>query len=995
MSEYTAPEKIVNFTATKLLENTTDSTIMLEVSNTTDEYNVGSIVKPLESDAVVFYEDVVISDTLSTKYNADIINGYIKTGILSDTTLSPTPPKTEIDGVLGSTHTINHALRKISQSNSESHLEVFYATDTNDTVKVIAYRDLDGISYSLDLGKSSIKIPTAGLNYPSEITSVAIQLYQYETANGIPKIWIGTLREGLLSYTIGADSWVSETNLEKSDASINGTFLFRRSLRNENFNSNDPIIQQTQNTKDRYLPGDYEPVYILGIINNPVDAGVPLCLYVNAHKEDIGTGKLALYSFTIYKYLVPVVKKYTLDTNYSVWRHALKSLPTDWILYKKNKITSNEIVDILKSIPYKASPIFTASDSQILTAASVYSRKYNKFCVELFKLNAAADINGSDVNFTISRDFDINDSICIEANKFSGLSTYKEHIFITEREKIWRYSGSWGLWFDASGTTPEYNFRLSHDYKFTLNAPVTYLSGLRGFGILPGKDSLSFIGLLNTDFGHLYIEFTSSSTDKFLAVHNSKILKKELFNTAVKDFQVISESSLVLSCGLNIEPTVGYVLPDTFGEASRYFLLQPKTSTQLPPTLSTEIKTKIYKNYISGTDNNAVLINKNTLNYGLTNTDQLYIDSNTESVAVLKAISQHISYVDGHSYSWIVPIDITDIGQDALADLQILRNYLHGSIKYNRLKFLLRATESIALKNYVLESDFEVPSTPEIEYQILGVIPPALPDDVVGTSQIRVICNSNVSANTINYIGPLITRINPNVVSTGVVALEGTGTFNIPIITTSTVTHIPHIGFIDVTIPLISDGLAYLPVTGTGESQVIVESVAIGETVDFTGSANILIPLFVVGEGGTSDVYGTASVVSPSLHSVGIGYVVPSGDALCEILPQVTGIGLLEPVGFGDPVIALTAAGIGYMDPVGWSRNFVIIYPNGDIYHIPYIGMANTTIAVLEDISGVHIPYIGSGSVDFSSTISCIGGHGVSGTGTETSSVLCSGTGTH
>lgn len=929
MAEYTAPQKVSNFVATRLLSNMTNSSVMLELYDTTDAdlYTTKPAISQLEDTEVVFYNDVVVKDVLSPIFNDDIINGYITDGILSDILVSPKEPNVKTLGLSNSSHSITKDLKKINQKNNTDHLEVCYSTDVNNKIKLLVYKDFDGLSYSLDEGVSSIKITSTGLTYPNEITSIAIQNYQYSSVSGIPKIWIGTLREGLKSYLLGSDSWISESDLEKTDLGEQGTFLFRRSLLNPMFGS-DPLVAKGQyDVYFKYAPGDYEPVYILGIINNPISAGIPLVTYVNTHKEDILLG-LSNTPKCLFRYLLPTAPIYTLDSVYNVYRQTQESLDLSWkpILPLP---TRNELVDVLKIVQYKPSQEFTAADSGVLAAISVYSREHNKFCVELLTITATSSIGTVGRKVSITKDPDININIPIESNKFSGLSTLDDIVFITELDRVWRkIKNTWELWIESQGTIPERNLRLTPDYKFAITNAISYLSGLKGFGVLPQKIQDTYIGILNTDLGHVIVNLKSTTEDKLTVINSSKAIKKELFGTSVRDFQVISETSQAISCGLASEPLTKYAFPSVFGAPSRSFLIEPITSTQLPNNLSNSIKTIFYKNYSCGTDNNYTLINKNTI--FANNTDQIYDDLNTERVLVVKSFPSAIDYVNDFGFSWLLNYGVVNVSPAAVADLTILRNYLSGSAKYNRLKFLLRATEKVKINESLLEADIEVPYTPEIKNQILGVIPPFLPDDVYGIVESRFDTFCQAIGNVVAYSGASNLNIPVLGAASGVCAVIGTAFLGIPIIALSDGYHVRVIGTSDSTILLNAAGIGQVDVLGSSEVVISVYSEALGITNLASGVIDTTVNILFQAIGGTSELYGTidVSIAPPTCQATGVVDFAGPIDVTISTI-SVNATGYMDPVGYGGGVLELTAQGTGYMDPVGWGRNFVMLTCEG------------------------------------------------------------------
>lgn len=791
MSEFLLPDIQNNLRPVKLLANITNSTVMLQLVDSGNEFTT------LEANEIGFYNQLVTSDSTSPQYNEPRILEYIDSGILTDTLFKPKPPNSYLSGYPDSTHSIINN-RKFVQENQEDHLEIIYSldavSDTSTVIRLIVYRDADGISYSLDSGQSCLKIPSTGLLYPSEVTSVAIQNYLTEVNIGKPKIWIGTLREGLLSYTPGDTSWVSESNLEKSDPTendpdgINSTFLFRISLVNKY------EVKDSDGNIYFYIPGDYAPVYILGLINNPKSTGLPLVVYVNNKVEplvyaplgqdiglgnphsfeaDFGTGEGSFLSngtlsineehfhytsidhngflgvtrqadgtlkqahsagtniyqvnrmekspVLLYRYLLSTVSSYVLDSNYNKYKVVTETLDTSW---KPLSGYNKEIVDILKSIPINTTASYTSIDSGVLTAVSVFSWDTQTFITELLKITATSHIDSNERSISITTDSSIGDSIVISPNRFSGLSTYGNNVFITERTKIWRYDGeSWSNWLTADGVSQERNTRISPSKVFTLVGSTSYVSGFKGFGIISRGKNNTLLGIMNTDFGHLEFSLLSTPENYLVPTLNSKKARVDLYSGPCKDFQIIPELNTVLTCGLAVEPRVDYIISkSTFGSPVRYCSVYPGSVSQLPSKLAGDVVIIGYKNYKAGYTGNwdvSNLVHNKYTYQELTsnNSDQLYLNTAENiSVPMLVQFITELKYEDNRSFDFIGYFETNNTDNSVAISSLLLKTYLSGSIKYNRLKILFRTTETIKFNSATLETDLEVPFFPEIEY---------------------------------------------------------------------------------------------------------------------------------------------------------------------------------------------------------------------------------------------------------------------------------------
>jgi len=693
MSEYTAPALVNNYVSARLLTNSVSGSIMLQVQNSrADEAVTPSVIQIKDSESI-FYNDVVISDETSPEYNENIIKTYISNGVVSDTTITPQSPTGYIQGLQNSTHSLsvtNNNIVKKNATNKIDGLEVYYSLSITNALLILVYRSLTGFYYSLDSGNTIIPIPTTGMLYPEQVTSIGIQNISSVTTPGKIKIFAGTLQEGLLSFTLGNSSWVSEVDKERVTTGNSDITKRPYQFRNCSVDANGV-----------YTAGMYSPIYILGIINSPIEAGLPISVYIKSiiTHTDLST-VTAIY--TVYKYLSLNYISYTLDTVYNIYRqNILVNTDTDWITLI-NPLT-NELCDVLKVIPYTTlagNNVF--STSKILTAVCTYSISLSKYIVELLECSISNDITGgSSRQLTLTKDTAIGTTIIINPNQFSGLSSFNTDIFITERTKIWRCTNNtWNTWLIANDTTtPELNTCITSDYTFSLISPVSYLSGLRGFGILsnnliPDK----YLGVLNTDLGYVIFNLISTSSDYMVPITNSKFLRSDLFGTSVRDLQIIPENNMAFSCGISVEPITKYILSETFNDPVRYFIYIPQMVSNIPANISYLYSQIFYKNYtVNDTATLPYLINRfNDYNITTVNSDQLYLNtSNTATVAVLKSISEPVVYNDtANNFNWLD---------------NVTYSYVLNSNKYLRLKLLLQTIQIISSIGATLSNNLEIP----------------------------------------------------------------------------------------------------------------------------------------------------------------------------------------------------------------------------------------------------------------------------------------------
>ncbi len=720
MSEYTAPNLVNNYVTAKILTNVSQGSIMLQVQNNNATESISPTVIQLPYNQSILYNSVVDSDQTSMNYNADLIADYVNNGVLSTSTITPQSPVGSLKGILGSTHTLgiaNAQLTKQTSINQIDGLELFYSVTANNlttTLNILVYRSLSGFYYSLDSGKSIIPIPTLGMNYPIQVTSIGIQSLFSVTTPGAIKIWAGTLQEGLLSYTIGNSSWVSEVNAEQ----LSGYYIFRNTLIYNIYNYSNVLQSSTTTTQG------YAPVYILGVLNNPTDAGLPILVYtkpitttttatldvtntVVASSVDSAVKNI----FTVYKYTSPNYFSYVLNTTYGIYNKQVATLLPAALGYTWTAFTNpftNEVCDVLKSIPY-LTEYGMINSSQTVTAVATYSTSLTEYIVEIIYISVSNDIgNGTTLrSINITKDTNIGITTIINPNQFTGLSYFNTDIFITTRNNIFRYTNNaWVTWLTANDTaTPERNLCINSNLVFTLTSPISYITGLRGFGILQNSTPNSSFGILNTDYGYVIFNLTQTISDDITPITNSKSLRPDIFGTSIRDLQIIPEINMAISCGLNTEPLNRYILPTGSFEGSlRYSVYVPQIASKLPSNIVSSNTQIFYKNYTLTEATLPYLINQFNY-YGeiYINDDQLYTNvNNTSNVSVLKSLPNIFTYVDtNNNYTWL----------DSVTAI-----YVSNVLKYNRLKFLLQTTQTIPLVGATLSSNLEVPFVPDIDF---------------------------------------------------------------------------------------------------------------------------------------------------------------------------------------------------------------------------------------------------------------------------------------
>lgn len=753
MSEFSVPPITNNLTNFRLLTNISNGPALLNFYNTTtglvdNQITTKEVNKYFEPNESVFYNTFLVSEETSTLYNKSKLDSYINQGILSDSYYIPVPPTIEMTGVKNNTHSISlssslNFLKTISY-NSYNHLSLSYVLDSTLTkIRLIVYRDTDGMSYSEDGGLSCIKIPNDGLSYPSEITSFAIQAHD-NISHPVAKcrIFIGTLREGLKSFTINkSTSW----EVEGSDEStlVSGThnyFNFKYSITNPP-TSTTPITISPDGITYDYIASDFAPCYVIAVNNYPLTAGNGILVYVKNKIIDV-VANIQTITEThqyLFKYLHINTKAYTttakgyIETpdilnnvkSFTEWTNICDPITRLPIDFNPTNITTGDyrlhnpvtisgsfpiLFDQIKQLPYYPSNTYNSTTSGDLFVTA--EKNGADYVCNLYSLTATNTIGTADAT---RRSLSFNKlpslvSSSIFANKFSGIS-YETigtdlFIFITEREAVWYYNltsgAAWAKLIDASTS-----LYLDSSLHFTTSAnKVTYLSGLTGFTIIKGKNN-TLTGIFGSDLG--YVQCNIINTLGVLSLNSVGIsFKANIHSGLVRDFVSVYGLNNILSCGLETEPITGYNIPNTYTTPIKYDLYTPTVTNNIPSNLSSDsnISTIIYKNYISTESPTDVFYNKYNITYLTTNTDQ-FLDPLYVYTSTVQANKKLLSIPTYNNYSFPTTLTANNL------------SYIKATLKHQKLSLLFRTTEIATILGVSsnIESEIQIPFVPEINYQ--------------------------------------------------------------------------------------------------------------------------------------------------------------------------------------------------------------------------------------------------------------------------------------
>jgi hypothetical protein len=920
--------------------------------------------KSFKPNEAVFFHDFLVDDATSVFYNREKIYSYISQNILSDSYFAPNPPTITLYGTTNNTHslslTLSDSFNKTNTLNSRNHLSCSYVLDSYlSSIKVIVYRDIDGISYSIDGGLSCIKITNDGLLYPNEITSYAIQAHtSIHTSDSKSKIFIGTLREGLKSFTIGesvvwqqegSDQMILTGNTPLTPDSVNNLLMFKYSF--SNVTSTYPDDPQLIKTPDGilydYIGVDYAPCYVLAVNNYPLAAGNGILVFVNngiVEKRNPGLSEdyviIEPKYLYLFKYLHSSTKQYTVSgkgyletsetlTNFIDWTCIAD--PTTRIPYVSSPVTSLSafpiIYDQLKQIPFMPSTEYTSLTSGDLLA--VTEQESISYACNLYSLTGHNHIQGIQERGLVFTSLpQLNLVNKIESTNYSGLSYAtigsNTYVFLTEKDSVWycNLTDTIPAWSKLLAPTDLY---LDSNLSFTLNNPRTSLTGLGGFGIFQSRKTKDLlIGIFTSDLGYVQCSIINTAGVLSLSV-GSLQFKSDMHSNCLRDLLVISDKDIALSCGLELEPVTGYNLPSSYGPAVKYSLYMPEVTSNLPSTVSdSSITTSIYKNFTSTESPDPVFYNNsNIFNIPDThNTDQFFdIDFiYSPSVKAKKQILGPPTYYSGYTISLINKLTTV---------------YVTTSQKHQKTSLLVRATESLTLNDspLTLESELEIPYLPEINYSAAVSVPGYSYVEIPVSSTSYGVHGTTGSSSSSLYIrftatgghgpsGSVISTITPHSTATGYFSVYGGIATNvIPVASSATGFHVQYVGSSTNTISLINTTDGTVWPTGVSYFNQFIQITSSASGIGFTPFSNntILVTSSAVGItsiSGTSDVF-----VTP--NSTATGSFLVFGDSVSNISISSNSTGFVAPSGNSGNLIQLRTFSGGYFGFYGQGK-----YPN-------------------------------------------------------------------
>lgn len=656
------------------LTNISQSNIALQFFNTdgvivnVNSGHVFDAVIQFKPDEFVFYDDVVVSRADDTNYNLPKINKYIQNKILSASSTPLPLPTAAIKETGGGNHVLSinseGIVTKTTSKTTENldHIEIFTSVDVNNNLACIVYKDKQGLSYSLDGGVTIIPISNVNLLYPLEITSVAIQTYSEPLLDKpSPRIYIGTLREGIKTFApnetayssaSGMDSFIqleesglpstSTITVDAIDYTIhNIQYVFKHSLATNSAIKPTPDTQTGLNYS--HTPGDFAPVYVLGVLNSPVDGGNPLLCYVRSNIERYNTpGTYDKITRYLSNNLRTGAKSYTKDLVYNIYRTAVDTSYIDelgWRVIQQTFLATTTrdpyktytstlysnpglyypagvanlpatLVDVVKTININTSSDVLASDSGIVSAVNDNSGTV------LMQFTVTPKVDSGARYLSI----DLLPACGVLPKDITGFTAYwtsvrsESQFFITTPTKVRRlYSDSWSDFIVSDAwdiNNQMHNLHLTASLHTFYN-PVTdtppigndlsvaiksHLIGLREFSLLNIGNN-EHLGIMGSDLGYVFTHFIKKIDDFVSPIGDFREFKFNLYSSWSTGLTYVPEARKLISCSLAVTPPLVYETPAVQTDPPlKYFLYDPTTESTI--TSKNGVKSKIfYKNY--------------------------------------------------------------------------------------------------------------------------------------------------------------------------------------------------------------------------------------------------------------------------------------------------------------------------------------------------------------------------------------------------------------
>ncbi len=537
-----------------VLTNNTGTSIILSFNNVlSPEANVISMA-PGES---ILYNTVAVTNELDPNYNIPLIQEYLDANILINETVSNTA-KSELqllsqgNLVLNFSTNVPQLASKYITDNIDN--DCVLPVNNPDNLQYIYYKSKQGMSVSSDFGNSQVLIDNTNLLYPDEITSFAVQVN--DSINGIlipvNRLYIGTLREGVKTFTPGVDT--TYVDLDPGAAFDTSSPVFKNVLTQITNTYTDPNVTPVVTTAVSFT--SYCPTYVLAIINN-INAGCPIFIASRTIQTTSTTtihilvdGSVTSSTVSSQVYQTKVVFKY-LHSSIYVNNVNIPVIPTQnipsystlsnsWILLQENNVQSigiSSIISVTPTFPAHILDVFT----EYISGGALFVIKDNTGTNYLYNLSCYQNLSAVPTIVQIPLISNLQTGKINNLSYLLEISSLAYDIFITTDTQVWRYSSSSNTWslFIYPGNTISY-LSTSVTNGILDPAGITNLKELTNFIIVPQNNTpSSYLGILSSELGLILYNLKLISNIFTANAKVAQVLLANVSRTAISDMKSI------------------------------------------------------------------------------------------------------------------------------------------------------------------------------------------------------------------------------------------------------------------------------------------------------------------------------------------------------------------------------------------------------------------------------------------------------------------------
>jgi hypothetical protein len=460
----------------------------------------------------------------------------------------------------------------------------------------IYYKSVQGMSVSSDFGVSQALISNDNLKFPDEITSFAVQVY--DSNNGVlqevNRLFIGTLREGVKTFTPGKDFTYVDF---EPDASIVGAPLFKNSLtttlitKDENnveydINGIGSLYGLTLDANRKNANGIYYPIspqstytftnfcatFVIALVNNPTNSGCPILIATRSKH-------FAITTTTVINSITGVASNPTVNTanNYET-KLVFK--------YLHSKIYNNG--DLVDTIPVINQPVTYVADNRwcILTNGSFITAPIQGFKEHitdviteytpdgaifvlkgliigetglsntLYKITCSTNISAIPVISLLGSDAADEMPIPGKINSISyvkDIASNNYYIFIAQNEVVYKYSSYNSTWIEFlnPGNTITYFSTSINSNGILDSAGTLWLKELTKFVMIPKNNTPNeYTGILSSELGLIIYNLKLVNNEFIAGAKSARTTLQNVAKSIISDLQtnIFGENIRVLTC---------------------------------------------------------------------------------------------------------------------------------------------------------------------------------------------------------------------------------------------------------------------------------------------------------------------------------------------------------------------------------------------------------------------------------------------------------------